>query len=962
MTGYVSQRTPKAMLITGASGFIGSRLANLALIRGYSVKTLTRSDWSGSPPVPADQRYFGSLPEQIPEQALHGVDVVVHCAASVETNEDRATAVNLEGTIRLSQLAFEAGVQTFIFLSSQSARPDALSAYGKTKYAAEQALLTQDGLNIIILRPGLVTGFGSRGLYQRMSQMVDRLPLLPLLGGGKSVVQPIHVDDLCEAIFRCDAQAPALQNRILSLGHLQGISLADFLQKIAVARLGRRRPVISVPLWPVEFVARLAETFGIRLPINTGNLKALKVVEKMETEADLAELNLTLRPLEEMVCEDEIPLDQPRAAEDRQVRILLIGAGRIGLVHALTISRLEGASLCGVVDPNSRAKALLQGMGLSARMFETLDEALAETSPQAVVIATPPATHLRLARTCLERGLAVMIEKPLAVQENQLADYELLVREFPAVPIYAGYVMPRNPQVSELLDQLRAGRFGRVLGFVGVTLLSFIQETGSKRWEVNQSISGGGALMNSGGHVLSMIHTAFGEPVSVEGQSLRLYSNEVEDSIVLNLAYDGFKGAHYCSWSINGYARQENRLIISTDEGELILTGSVGVFVNKGGEVDITHQMDFDVGFNLAPDYAGAGFTNELKILRDAVLTGKQPSANLMDALQLERLIFTSYTNSPATKSFKATGNGRSSPRSEALKLSGKDYSAAGADKHVRRVLDLRDSSAAEIAAYWECPGARQGWSEYLISPAQFAKLQSQSSRSIGDEKLRLTVPDFLNQSRLLSTGRYSEVLRQMGAGGVAKAIRETAPTFARERALNFWVAATGMLAAALHSVPVQFRGTLLLHTYLTDLALTLRQVGKLQRMLAMCRRMRPQARIGFHTNLAAEALEALQMISEPVDEVSALTSPRARQIPEIFAELRRKDKTGKLRLTAEVGLAPAIVHQVAYDAAEQWAHGADALLLGPGADALLDEQRRMWFEQEWSKVFPGLSVPDSAL
>jgi predicted dehydrogenase/nucleoside-diphosphate-sugar epimerase len=944
------------MLVTGASGFIGSRLTNLALLRGYSVKTLTRSDWNGSPSVPADQRYFGSLPDDIPPQALQGVDVVVHCAASVETDEAKAMAVNVEGTIQLSGLATEAGAQTFIFLSSQSARPDALSAYGKTKYRAEQALLAQDGLNIIILRPGLVTGSGSRGLYQRMSGMVERLPVLPLLGGGRSIVQPIHVDDLCEAIFRCDARGLDFRSRILSLGHPQGISLADFLQKIAVARRGRRRPVMSVPLWPVEVGARLAETLGISLPINTGNLKALKVVEKMKTEADMAELNLTLRPLEEMISHDE----SESAAAGNDVSILLVGAGRIGLVHALTMSRLTGARLCGVVDPNARAKGLLQGMGLSARMFESLDEAFAETSPQAVVIATPPATHLRLARTCLERGLAVMIEKPLAVQEKQLAEYEMLEREFSTVPIFAGYVMPRNPQVGELLDQLRSGRFGRVRGFIGITLLSLIQESGSKRWEVNQSISGGGALINSGGHVLSMIHAAFGEPVSVEGQSLKLYSSEVEDSIVLNLAYDGFKGTHYCSWSINGHARQENRLVISTDEGELILTGSVGVFVNKTGEVDLAHQLDFDVGFNLAPDYAGAGFTNELNILRDAALTGDRSSANLKDALQLERLIFTSYEKSVATKSFKDGGSGLSSIPSETLKFV--DLGLSKTDTPVRRILDLRDSSAAEIAAHWKRPGTRERWDEYLIGPNQFAKLSRGSSAAIPDQDLRITVPDFLNQSRLLSTGRFAEVLRQMGVGGVARAVRETGPTLARERSLNFWVAATGMLASALHSVPVKFRGTLLLHTYLTDLALTLRQVGQLQRMLAMCRRLRPNARVGFQTNLAAEALGALRTISEPVDEVSALTSPRGLRIPEIFAELRRKDKTGKLRLTAEVGLAPAIVHQIAYDAAAEWTHGAEALLIGTGADGFLAEQRRLWFEQEWSKVFPGLSVPNSAL
>src|SRR5687768_3006845 len=96
---------PKAMLITGASGFIGSRLASLALARGYSVRTLTRSNWIGGPSVPAEQRHFGALPDQIPSEALVGIDVVVHCAASIETAEDRATAVNLDGTIRLAELA-----------------------------------------------------------------------------------------------------------------------------------------------------------------------------------------------------------------------------------------------------------------------------------------------------------------------------------------------------------------------------------------------------------------------------------------------------------------------------------------------------------------------------------------------------------------------------------------------------------------------------------------------------------------------------------------------------------------------------------------------------------------------------------------------------------------------------------------------------------------------------------------
>ena len=106
--------------------------------------------------------------------------------------------------------------------------------------------------------------------------------------------------------------------------------------------------------------------------------------------------------------------------------------------------------------------------------------------------------------------------------------------------------------------------------------------------------------------------------------------------MVLNFVYPEFKGSHYCSWSIDGYPRQENRLIIWTEKGQLILTGSVGVFVSNSGEVDISHQLDFDVGFNLAPDYAGAGFTNELRDLKDAVLKGQRAVPSRLLSLGFE--------------------------------------------------------------------------------------------------------------------------------------------------------------------------------------------------------------------------------------------------------------------------------------------------------------------------------------
>lgn len=940
------------MLITGATGFIGSQLAKLALDRGYSVRTLTRRDWQGSPAVPRDQRYFGNLPHEIPVSALQGVDVVVHCAAIAEANDESSISVNLEGTIQLADQARRQGAPTFIFLSSQSARADALSSYGQTKYAAEQALMEMSGLNVIILRPGLVVGPGKRGLFSRMSRMVETYPIIPLLAGGKSIVQPIHVDELCEAIFQCDVRAPEIEKRIFKLGHPDGIRLADFLQSIALSRCGKRRLMVPIPIQPVEIALRVTEAMGVQLPINSSNLKGLRLVEKMKTADDLSYLNLGLRPLDEMVRDNPTDIQQPLGDP---VRVLLVGAGRIGLVHALTLSRLEGLVLSGVIDPNSGARSFLRKLGISAPMYPSLDQALAEARADAVVIATPPVTHFSLARACIERSLPVMIEKPLAIQQTQLEQYERLQKEFPSAQIQVGYVMTRNPQVSKLLAALHSGRFGSVRGFAGVTLLSFIQEKNSKRWEVDKTKSGGGVLINSGGHVLSMIHAAFGTPQSIEGQTLSLYSN-VEDSMVLNFTYPDFKGIHYCSWSINGYPRQENKLIIWTDGGRLILTGSVGVFVSNSGEVEVTHQLDFDLGFNLAPDYAGGGFSNELKDLKNTSLSGLRAPMDLSTAVAIEKVLFSAYDNSRSCQQFeKIDADDTFLP--QAVRLSPSIEDSFAPTGKLRRILDLRQLSSDDVATYFIQPSA--SWNEYLVVPEQFAKVPAALTAA---DRVHVTVPDFLNQTRLISAGRHREVVRQMGFGGIATALRAAMPLLIRERSPSFWVAAMGLLAAAIHELPKDFSGTMLLHVYLTDLAFALKRFDMLDRMLGTCRRLRPRARVGFHTNISREAIENLRLMSEPVDSVSALTSPDAIGMSEIFAQLRAADRHKKLRLTAEVGLAPDIVHRVAFHHPERWAHSADGLLIGIGADASLAEKHQATFRKEWDSAFPGVRPPEGTL
>src|SRR5690606_9965922 len=136
----------------------------------------------------------------VPFNAFKDVSAIVHCAAV--TTSDKAAesfSINLEGTGYLLQMAKTAGVSQFVFLSTQSAHDESVSAYGKSK-GAEAMVLRDTGFNYRIIRPALVYGPGKSGSFARMVQTVGKFPVLPLLDGGKVPVQPIEVSDLCRVI------------------------------------------------------------------------------------------------------------------------------------------------------------------------------------------------------------------------------------------------------------------------------------------------------------------------------------------------------------------------------------------------------------------------------------------------------------------------------------------------------------------------------------------------------------------------------------------------------------------------------------------------------------------------------------------------------------------------------------------------------------------------------------------
>jgi nucleoside-diphosphate-sugar epimerase len=274
------------IVVTGATGYIGSRLTYLALKNGHDVIVASRqrpSSFAGS------WLSFDLLSDNwfaLPS----GVDAVVHLAANISHAHCLEDEREVVAAQKLIESAQEAGAR-FIFVSSQTARSVAPTAYGRMKWRIELEVLSAGGW---VVRPGQVYGGELRGLFGTLTKSVKHLPVLPAFAPAP-MVQPIHVDDLAEGLLNIAEQGD-IPPGVYCLAAPAPVSFSKFLDGIAKSRLRCRRGFVPVPVVVINALSTvLGEALQTRLGLERlGSLFDLPV---MDTASNLKQLGLTLRPL-----------------------------------------------------------------------------------------------------------------------------------------------------------------------------------------------------------------------------------------------------------------------------------------------------------------------------------------------------------------------------------------------------------------------------------------------------------------------------------------------------------------------------------------------------------------------------------------------------------------------------------------------------------------------------------------
>jgi dihydroflavonol-4-reductase len=279
------------ILITGGTGFIGSRLAVRCVQQGNDVMVLAleNNETEASNRQMLEEAgvnmAIGSVTERAQvNAAVQGMDVVFHLAAvqhEMNVPDQKFRDVNVEGTRHMLEASLDAGVQRFVhgstigvygyldgLISEETAcNPD--NIYGETKYEGEKLVLSyRDKLPVVVIRISETYGPGDYRLL-KLFKAINKSVFF-MIGKGENLHHPIYIDDLVDG-FLLAATSEKAVGELFVLSGKEAVTTNKMVAAIAQA-LGKPGPRLRIPLFPMMAAAMVLELtlrpLGIQPPLH----------------------------------------------------------------------------------------------------------------------------------------------------------------------------------------------------------------------------------------------------------------------------------------------------------------------------------------------------------------------------------------------------------------------------------------------------------------------------------------------------------------------------------------------------------------------------------------------------------------------------------------------------------------------------------------------------------------------
>ena len=265
-------------LLTGGAGFLGINLCRHLLARGHEVVSLDIADFAYPErdqihEIRGDIRHADAV-----ENAMRGVDIVVHCAAALPLySRAEIMSTDVDGTRLVIEAARQQGVDRFIHISSTAVYgiPDhhplreddpriGVGAYGEAKILAEDICFAEreQGLVTPVIRPKSFVGPERLGVFSLLYVWAQDGRGFPMLGDGRNRYQLLDVDDLCEAISLCVELPAERVNDTFNIGAADFTTMGEDYQAVLdYAGFGKR--IVPLPAAPAIWLLRALEMMNL---------------------------------------------------------------------------------------------------------------------------------------------------------------------------------------------------------------------------------------------------------------------------------------------------------------------------------------------------------------------------------------------------------------------------------------------------------------------------------------------------------------------------------------------------------------------------------------------------------------------------------------------------------------------------------------------------------------------------
>lgn len=323
---------------------------------------------------------------------------------------------------------------------------------------------------------------------------------------------------------------------------------------------------------------------------------------------------------------------------DRRIRTAVVGFGKMGLLHGALVNIREDMELVAICEKTKFTRNAFKSVMGNIVFYSDFKKMINREDLDALIITTPTFLHTEAALYAAQKNLAVFCEKPLALTGEEACACAAVFAE-KGIPSLVGFSNRYYPTIAKGKELLEQGEIGELREIKSEMYIGDVFKRNSG-WRYDPKLSGGGALIDFGIHMIDLLDWYFGKVTAVKAYTRQLYSERVEDEAGGELYLEnGLCVSFKTSWSKPEYRKASPILRIMGVDGEMTVTEQT-LELKKNGMVQRWTHPDLYQG--TYADIAGINYSLEMEAFVKEI-RGEKSGVDMHQAAKIQNVVSAMY-------------------------------------------------------------------------------------------------------------------------------------------------------------------------------------------------------------------------------------------------------------------------------------------------------------------------------